>query len=231
MADEFELDSGEIEVTDENVVDPPAAAPVDEKPERTSPVAVIGKTITLANLILSLVFLSVALFYRANKIELVEKKRTLEATTRELTTLEEERQQVVAGLKQEIEAAQKKLDESSKNGEREIADLESRIAQVRQSIATARDEQALLVKDVDRLHDDQKTLITAIVELREKRENTRTDEEGLDTDRGFIEDQLAKTLGELSIARARRDEVQQRLAELKGADRPPASSTDAEASE
>jgi hypothetical protein len=199
-------DSGEV-VDVAVVVEEPAAPP---KPKR-SLATTIGKTVTLTNFVIALLFVATSFFYFSQKLQVNQRKSNLDQITRQLNTLQTDRQAIVAALEQEKTAEEDRLKTVSTDGEKELATIDASIAQTRTQIESARKEQSDLSDQSDALQKDQATLLAEIRTLRETLETTLGEKEAEIAERVYLEDQLAKTLNDLREARRRQKEVAQSL--------------------
>ncbi|MBX9654009.1 hypothetical protein K2Y11_10375 [bacterium] len=197
---------------EEPVAPPPPAAKKKRKPITSS---AIGKGVTLANFVIAILFLTIAFFFHANKIQVDSKKQELDKITRELTQLEGQRKQVTDGLEQEIEAEKQRLAALGQQHQKELGDLEAAVKQTKDRIEAARKEQANLNAEAAKHHGEQQELITEIQRLRGVYEDTRSDEEALAADKSLLEDQLAKVQNNLEEAVERSKQIDARLVELE----------------
>lgn len=172
----------------------------------------IGKGITLANFIISLLFVATAFFFYSQKVQVRERKSQLDQTTRELTTLGQDRQAIVDGLKQEIETENQRLANVVQEGTKNLATLDASIVQIRQQIENSRRQQSALSDEADGLQKDQASLIAEIQNLRDQLETTLGQKEAEIAQRVVLEDLLAKTLNDLREASRRQKEVARRVA-------------------
>jgi DNA repair exonuclease SbcCD ATPase subunit len=168
----------------------------------------VGKAVAFTNLIVAIVCLAVAIFYRANKVEVANKKSEINQKISQYRNLQNDRQTIATGLQGEIDADTLKLTEIQAANTKKLGDVESSIAQTRERIAEARKEQLALNKEAETIHVDQDKLIAEIQALRATLETQRGEEEGLATDREFLADQLAKTLNDLRQAEARLAQIE-----------------------
>jgi uncharacterized protein (DUF3084 family) len=187
------------------VEEPPA------KPKR-SMASSVGKSVTLANFIISLLFVAIAFFFHSQKLEVRQRKSQLEQITRELNQLKTDRQAIVDALKQEVETENQKLTTVSQDGQKELGTIEASIAQTRQQIESARQSQAGLSDESDNLQKDQASIIQEVQGLRETLETTLGEKEAQIAERTYLEDQLAKITNDLREALRRQQEIAASLA-------------------
>ncbi|MBY0586648.1 hypothetical protein K2X85_05695 [bacterium] len=179
---------------------------VSAKPKRSLATSV-GKGVTLANFVISLLFVAVAVFFHSQKLEIRERKSQLEQTTRELNQLKTDRQAIVDGLDQELKAEELQLKTVGEDGQKELGTIEASMAQARQLIEAARKDQGNLSDESDGLQKNQIALIQEIQELRETLETTLGEKEAFVDERTYLEDQLAKTTNDLQEATRRQKEI------------------------
>ena len=222
MADDTTSPFGESD--DVEATPAPAAAPLPPEPKKKKKPQItsssVGKGVTLANFIIAVLFLTVAVFFHANKIQVDAKKQELDKVARELTQLETQRKQVVDGLKQEIEAEKQKLAALQQQHQKELGDLEAAVKQTTDRIEAARKEQTTLNADAAKHHVEQEELIVEVQRLRGVHEDTRSAEEALAADKAILQDQLAKVQNNLQEATDRSKQIDARLAEVERPARP-----------
>jgi uncharacterized DUF497 family protein len=195
-------DSGEV--VDVAVIVEEPAAPA--KPKR-SLATTIGKAVTLTNFVIALLFVATSFFYYSQKLQVNQRKSSLDQITRELNTLQTDRQAIIAALEQEKTAEEERLKAVGTDGEKELATIDASIAQTRTQIESARKVQRDLSDQSDSIQKDQAVLISEIQTLRETLEATLGEKEAEIAERIYLEDQLAKTLNDLREARRRQKEV------------------------
>lgn len=208
-----------VVVEDEIVADGEVSVLADVAAEDSTPaqkkrgewVTNFGKGIILANCVIAILFISTAVFFHANKLDVNDKRAKLDQANRELTTLQGERQTIVDGLNQEIEAENARIAEAVQTHQKQLGDLETSIRETRQRVDQSRTEQVKLSDQTSKLHQEQEELLAEIVQLRDTLETTRGDEEALTADRDYVADQLAKVTNNLREAERRQKELRQRL--------------------
>ena len=216
MADDSTSPFGESDIVEVTEAVPAAPIPPEPKKKRIKiTTSDVGKSLAIANLIIATLFSTIAVFFRANKIQVDAKKADLEKVTRELTQLEMQRKQIVDGLNQEIEAEKQRLAALGQQHQKELGDLETTVKQTKDRIESARKEQATLNAEAATHDKEQEELIVEIQRLRGVYEDTRSDEEALTADRTILEDLLAKVQNNLAEAVERSKQVESELAKIE----------------